>query len=333
MKLSGHSYDNEVFDSLLDQLKGDVILKSSEKKERDVPITGMDVFSSTTEDTLQQIRDEDLAFMAAELEFAASRAKVAVTRDDLAGFAREAKSAGLRGKKLERFAQKFCNDLQRQVAPPQGAMHAGGELNPRGIIPAGYPTEHGGPTDRQTGKFMGCSKNPNTIWDSEILQDMAKTAEKRQDMYGDEQIKLSQTADKAFRKGMKDAEWSEKQELLSDPHMLHDGIQNISTGKEAGTSQALPKNAMSMFDEDRDFSKIPGLTEGEKLGDDAAARALKAKEARQADQGIKGTTKANNSLDGLFVTAQRQDGIERSLDRAATDKLFDGLIDVINKKR
>ncbi len=332
MKLSGHSYDNEVFDSLLDQLAGDVVLKTAKKEKQEAPITGMDIFSSTTENTLQQIRDEELSFMAAELEFAADRAKIAITRDDLASFAREAKSNGLRGKKLERAAQVFCNDLQRRVAPPQGLMRVGNELNPRGIVPAGYPINEGGPTDNLTGKFLGCSKNPNSIWDSEILQDLAKKAESRQGMYGDEQIKQSQTANKEYRQAMKDEAWKEKQAELSDPHMLRKGIQNISTGQEVGTSQALPKNAMSMWSEDRDFANIPGKTEGEALRGNAEQRMLKAKEARQTPQDIQPAAKTNNTLDGLFVTAQRKDGKERSLERKAIDKLFDGLLDVINKK-
>lgn len=332
MKLSGHSYNNDVFNSLLDQLKGDVILKSAEK-EKNVPISGMDVFSSTTEDTLKTIRDEELAFMAAELEFAAERAKVALTQEDFVRFAQEAKVEGLRGKKLERAAQKFCNDLQRQITPPQGVMRIADTLNPRGVTPAGYPTEHGGPTDNLTGRFMGCSKNPNSIFDSEALQEIAKKSENYANMNGDEQIKLSQTSDKAFRQSMKDAEWKEKQEQLSDPNMLHDRIQNISTGKEVGTNQTLPKNAMSMFNNDRDFNNIPNKTEGEMLKESADQRAVKAQEARQTSQDIQPATKADNSLDGLFVTAQRKDGKERSLERSATDKLFDGLLDVINKKK
>ena len=48
MKLSGHSFDNDVFSSLMDGICKDVQLTKKAQKTTDAPITGMDVFSSTT---------------------------------------------------------------------------------------------------------------------------------------------------------------------------------------------------------------------------------------------------------------------------------------------
>ena len=102
MKFSGHTYDNDVFNSLLDGISKDVELKKTAETKQQAPIGGMDIFSSTTQETLNNVLEDELQEMASELQFAADRAKVAVTRDDLAKFAKIVQKDNLRGKQMER---------------------------------------------------------------------------------------------------------------------------------------------------------------------------------------------------------------------------------------
>ncbi len=323
MKLSGHTYKNDVFDSLLEGLKDDVVLKKEAKKEQQSPISSTDVFSSTTEDTLKGIHEDDLRTIAAELEFAADRAKIAVNGVDLLIFAKQAKHEGLRGKKLERAAQKFCNQINRDVQPPQGATKVSeisliDQLSPHLVTPAGYPADQIG--DRKTGGFLGMSKNPNTVWDSEALQRFAAKPELRKDMLGDEQI-----ADTRIREANKPAPPPQE---IPEEVMLKKDILNASTGQEAGTSQRLPDNTMSMFSNDRDFNSIPEKTAGEMLKEQAEARKQKSTEAKGEWNKTTPAKKADNAGASFFEEIPRS-----SVERAKLDTMFEGLINVINKKK
>jgi hypothetical protein len=330
MKLSGHSYDNAVFDSLLDGLSGDVVLKRANKNTEQPAISGTDVFSSTTEDTLRQVQADHLDFIAKELQFAADRAKVAISQEDLATFAKQAIDEGLRGKKLERAAQRFCNQLDREVAPPQGTMrnaHSPSLLdettNDHAVIPAGYDPEHG-QNDTRTGGYMGMSKNPNSIWDTEAMQRLA------QKKHGDEQIKESKEAQKQFRDDQKRAFWQGLQDSMSDPNVIKEkaaSVANVSTVESPGGNQNLPANSMSVFSNDRDFSNIPEQTQGEKLAEAVEARASKKAEAKEEWNQVKPATKADNSLESLLNKNADEVPARQNTHRAAVDRLFEGLID------
>lgn len=324
MKLSGHSYDNDIFNSLLDGLKDDVVLKKKASTKSQDEVSGMDVFSSTTEKTLQGIHEEDLKFIVAELQYAADAAKVAISQEDLLTFVDQVKKGSLRGKDMERAARKYCGNLQREIAPPQGATHRSEGLTDQLshlVTPAGYNPEFG-PSEHKAGGYMGMSKNPNTIWDSGELAKLAEKPYTRHEMYGDEKIKESHAKKEEFQKNMKDEQWQEKQAALSDENMLHKKVANVSTGKEIGTDQKLPGNAMSIFDNKRDFENIPEKTAGEQIKEQKEERATKIAEAKEEWNYTKSAMKTDNNGDFLFRTVEEKTKPERS----ASDKLFEELL-------
>lgn len=298
MKLSGHSYNNSVFSSLLDGLCKDVELKKTASKTAQSPITGMDMFSSTTEETLHQIQDEELESIAGELSFAADRAHVAVTRDDLAIFAKQAKQENLRGKKLERAAQKFCNDLNRKVAAPQcqSVLQKRNidQQSSHQIMTATYDPDSVNDGKMPEAKFLGCSKNPNTIWDSDALQRFAQIK------HGDEQIKDSKEAQKKFAEIKK----QEQTDNNIKPEVFKKGITNAgSSASDPVVNNNQKVNSMSIFNNDLDFANIPEQTEGEKIAQLAEQRAQKSAEAKAEWNQVKPPTKLNNSeyFDKLFT--------------------------------
>lgn len=299
MKLSGHSYDNDVFSSLLDGICEDVKVTKTAQKEPQAPIQGSDVFSSTTEDTLKQVQSEHLESIAAELQFAADRAKVAITRDDLATFAKTASQKNLRGKDLERTAQNFCNNLYRDVAPPQGAMRGSTGQGNHAIASATYdPRSH---NETRTGGYMGQTSNPNSIWDSTALQQMAQV------QTGDEKIADSKKARQEFKEAQKKEEWMQKQ-AQAESNPINKGITNMgSSPTEEVVNQNLPSNSMSVFSKDRDFNNIPMETDGERIAKLAAERASKVAEAKKDWNKVESAQKISNSdlFDKVFAEKQQ----------------------------
>ena len=294
MKLSGHNFDNDVFHSLLDGISKDVELKKTAQtaSQQDVG----EFFSSTTVNDMDEVHREELEFVAAELNFAAERAKVAIGAVDLAKFASQVQKENLRGKSLERAAQKYCNKLD-QVSSYSGTTSVDDLINQLAshrVTPAGYNPEHGA-NDSATGKFMGSSKNPNTIWDS------GKLAEQAQVPLGDEKIKASKQAEEEYRNQMKTAQWQELQDKHSDPEQVHKGITNAGTSTEEPiTDQKLPANTMSIFSDNRDFENIPDKTMGESIIADAEARANKKAASNDESRDIQTPKNTRNALDSLF---------------------------------
>lgn len=298
MKLSGHSYDNEVFESLLDGLNKDIELKKTAQTKTEPDFLGSNLFSSTTADSLNIVRSDELDFIASELVFAADKAKIDVNAEDLAKFAASCQREGLRGKKLERAAQKYCNNLDRELSYNGVTKLSGGDLIDQlashRVIPAGYNPEHGQDNSR-TGKFMGSIRNPNTIWDTDAMQRQAQIA------LGDEQIKQSKKAEKDYRLQMKTAQWQEHQDKLSTPDLLQKGIRNA--GSSDVPEVAIPKAptaSMSMFSSDRDFENIPASTLGEEIVAQAEARANKRAESLDIPRDIQRPMKAKDGIDKLF---------------------------------
>lgn len=327
MKLSGHNFDNGTFDSLLEGLSGDVVLKKQASKPQQENISGSNVFSSTTEEDLNAIHEEDLKFIASELQFAADNAKVAVTQQDLAKFAKQVTNEKLRGKNMERAARKFCSELQRAVADPQGPTRRSASLTDQmhGVVPAGYNPDEG-PNDSKTAGYMGMSKNPNTIWDSGSLSQFAEKPQNQADMLGDEQIKQSQEQRKEYRQAMKDEQWQEKQDMLSDENMLHNKIASTHTGNEQGTGQALPENGMSMFNGNRDFENIPDKTAGETLKEAASERANKSAAAKGEWNKVEPAKKADNTLPSFFAGDTQEVDPNSASQRESIDKVFESLL-------
>jgi len=297
MQLSGHNFANSTFDSLLDGISKDVELKKTAQKAVKHEVDNF--FSSTTADDLASIQRDELDFIANELSFAASRSKVAVDVQDLAKFASQVSKQGLRGKALERAAQKYCSELDREVAAPQGATKLSAndlmdQIGSNKIVSAGYDPEVGA-NDSITGRFMGSSKNPNTIWDSEALTKQAQVA------LGDEQIKESKQAQEDYRTKMKTEQWEELQEKHSDPEQVHKGITNAGTSvEEEVVAQNLPQNSMSIFSDDRDFENIPENTIGEEIIAQAEARANKKLASKDEHRDIQKPMNTKDALDKLF---------------------------------
>ncbi len=303
MKLSGHSYSNNVFESLLNGISGGV-----EKQAQQSPISGMDMFSSTTENDLFGIQEEHLQTIAGELEFAADRSNVDITKDHLNVFAKEVIQEGLRGKQLERAAQKFCNKISHLTASPIGdtrntlSSDLLDNANASAVVPAGYNTQYG-QNDTTTAGYMGMSKNPNTIWDSGQLEKSASIPT------NDEVIKSSKEDQVNFAKSQKQQYWENLQAGASQDGVIHEkaaSVTSVATKESSGT-QKLPENAMSVLSEDRDFTNIPNQTVGETIKEAAEERSTK-KEASKDEW--------NKSVPSMKVNA-----------RSSVDKIFEGLAD------
>ena len=296
MKLSGHNFNNDVFGSLLDGLSKDVELKKTAQVNTAPDVS--EFFSTATTETLNAIHEEELNFMASELAFAAEKSRVAVTTEDLAKFACQSRIDGLRGKALERAARKYCSKLDMSTNL-SGTLKISAndlidQLASHRVVPAGYNPEHG-LNDSSTGKFMGSSKNPNTIWDTDALQRQAQIA------LGDEKIKASKKAEEEYRNQMKTAQWQELQDKNSDPELIHKGITNAGTSlEEPVTGQNLPANSMSIFSENRDFENIPKQTAGEEIVAQAEARANKKAASNDEPRDIQNPMNTRSSLDSLF---------------------------------
>lgn len=296
MKLSGHNFDNDVFNSLLDGISKDVELKKSAQTAATPDVS--DFFSSTTVSNLEHVQRDELESIADELTFAADRAKVAVNTEDLAKFAAQATRDGLRGKKLERAAQKYCSALDREIAAPKPAMKLASDLinqlASHQVIPAGYNPEHGS-NNSVTGKFMGSSKNPNTIWDTDALTRQAQIA------LGDEKIKASKQAQEDHKLKMKTEQWEELQNKHSEPGQLHKGITNTGTSETTEVAgQNLPANSMSIFSDNRDFENIPNNTVGEDIIAQAEARANKKIASNDEARDIQKPMNTKDALDRIF---------------------------------
>ena len=340
MRLSGHNYNNSVSDSLLDNLINNLekradgqntTQKVAHKLSSDAVGDAMN-FTSVTEDTLRGVQSDHLDFIAKELAFAAEKSRIAISEQDFVRFASQVIDEGLRGKKLERAAARFCNDLGRDSAPPQGTTrtrYAGQSMfdeqsSNHSVIPAGYNPQHG-QNDRKTGGYMGQSRNPNTIWDTEAMQRLA------QQKFGDEKIKESRQAQEAYRHNQKLSFWTELQERLEHPDVIQQktaSVANISTVAKSAGNQQLPSNAMSMFSNEREFENIPEQTEGEKIAKAAWLRAQK-KEASvqsQSQEPIQPARKADNTLSGMFAQAEGEVPQRTNTHRVSVDKIFEGLL-------
>lgn len=335
MKLSGHNYNNDVFASLLDGLKDDVVLKKEAQKKR-APQVDFN-FTQTTEDTFKGVLEEELRFIASELLFAAKQASINVTGDDLRKFAHYAKQEGLRGKGLERAARRYCNEMQREIAPPQGTTRIDAETLIRQagastIIP--MDVRGGELNQTHKGGFMGMSKNPNTIWDSESLHKMAQEPDQHQDKMGDEQIAASKEAKKAYADDQKTQFWQSLQDQLSDPQNLHDGVTPVHTQASSDFNPNIPENSMSMFSNDRDFENLPAKTSGEVLRQQAEERAEKKAQAKAEWNNVAASKKADNTGNFVFDDANAEvpnTGHRTSVHRSAVDKIFEGLANQMEK--
>lgn len=297
MKLSGHKYDNDVFNSLLNGLLKDVELKKDAQTNPEASGDSF-AFSSVTAANMADIRSDQLEFVASELSFAADKAKIVIGPEDLAKFASQIQKQNLRGKAVERAAQQYCNQIDREVAYTGSTKLSGQDLIDKlashKVTPAGYNPAHGA-NNSHTGKYMWSSKNPNTIWDTDALEKQAQVA------LGDEKIKASKKAQKEHRLAMKTAQWEELQEKHSK-EQLHKGISNTGTSETIPvTNQKSPANTMSIFSDNRDFENIPQQTIGEDIIAQAEARANKKQAAKDGmDASSQKPMNTRNALDKLF---------------------------------
>ena len=331
MKLSGHSYDNDVMGSLLDGIVKDVVFTKAAQtntRQQEVPITGMDIFSSATDADFRNVQNEELRNIIGELEFAADRAHVGIAREHVIAFAKEAMNDGLRGKNLERAAQKFCNRVATEEAPPTGdtrnslSSNLLDNANDHAVIPAGYNPEYG-QNEHKAGKFMGQSRNPNSIWDSGKLAELATKPT------GDEQIKQSKEAKTQFAKDQKQQHWEELQKNLANEEVIQSkvaSVTNVSTVEHVG-NQNMPTNSMDIWGKNG-FDDLPEQTAGESIKQSEEEVTMKKEAARKewdkSEPAKKAETKLLDEVLGNPVD-------RKSVHRASVDKLFDGLADFNGK--
>lgn len=301
---SKHNYDNDVFKSLLEGMKDDIIIKTASKQETKSPISGMDIFSSTTENNLYGIQKEEFEAITNELQFAADKAKIALTQNDFQVFASRAYKDNLTGKKLERAAKLYCNNINRAIADPQSTTKLSSDVlydmvSQHKVISASCASDGINET-KSSGKFMGSIRNPNTIWDTEALSRYASVK------HADEMIKEAKTKQEETRQANKQVEWKELSEALSSPNMIGKGIIKAAdtTAPEQNSNRKVASNEMSIFDNDRDFSQIPEKGSAEMIKQAAQERAEKSKNAKSEWNGVKPCKKMSDSLENLFNNLQ-----------------------------
>lgn len=301
MQITKHAY-GQVFDSLLEGLKGDVVLTKTAAKKADPVLTGMDVFSATTESAMKGIQEDEFNAIINELQFAADNAKIALNEEDVSNFVARAYKDNMRGKTLEREASRYCNQINREVATPESATKLNAELlfdlvTHHKVVNASYNPESMSET-QASGRYMGCVRNPNSIWDTEALQRYAV------EKHGDERIKEAQVKKEEMVKTAKQEMWNEMQEKLTDPNMVNKGITKAAdtTAAEPAGNQKLAANAMSMFSEERDFQNIPEKSVGDMIKEAAEKRSGKSKtaEAKAEWNKVEPAKKTTDKLDTLF---------------------------------
>lgn len=291
MKFSGHNYNNAVFDSLLDAIKSEIPLE----KKASAPQIDLG-YTKKTQANFDGIVEEELKFIANELTFAAKEAHVELSPEDLVEFSKQAKKDNLKGKKLERAARAYCNTIAKDNFIPQGTTKLSSrELidQAKSIIPASLP--NGEMNKSHKGAFMGQSKNPNSIWDSEALTKLATSDIK----FGDEQISESKEKIKKFAESIK-----RNKPEINDKDVIRDKIVPAHTTKTASFNPNLGNNHLSVFSDDRDFNKISEVDNKQIT-----------KQAKKEQEEIKTAARKNFTIQGTSKIDSR----------SAIDKLFDNL--------
>ena len=159
------------------------------------------------------------------------------------------------------------------------------------IVPA---TEASGEMNNShKGAFLGQSKNPNSIWDSEALTKLASN--EKEQPFGDEQIKASKEKIAKFAKYMREKAVEDVE--LSNKKILP------SANETSGTHNPnLGNRHLSVFSDDRDFSKIASTDNKELIKEAKEERKNKKNASKNEWNHIKGATKLSNrsSLDKYF---------------------------------
>lgn len=306
MKLSGHSFNNSVFNSLLNGLSKDIELKKGAETIPHPKVDGTEVFSSNTINNFKDVQLDQLQFVANELAFAADKAKIEIDESDLAKFASQIQNEGLRGKDLERAASKYCNDLDRAIRSPQGhttlsANELIDKLASHKIVPAGYDPNKGS-NNSQTGSYMGSIRNPNTIWDTDAMHRYAsKQDDGAKSPFGDERIQKSAQEQAEYKTSMTDnTPTKEEYDQQTEVAKMQAKVVSSASTEVSASNPPIPTNAMSMFDNQRDFENIPDSTVGEEIVAKAEARANKKNSAQKEEKDIQRPMNTKDSLNRLF---------------------------------
>lgn len=216
-----------------------------------------------------------------------------VTEDSLLGVSRsllefakrEEKKAEAEPKKAERedwqeikAARKLDNNQAVQSRFADAILSAGGSGK-------GGISNLGG-SSRQYG-----SRTQNSIFDSEVLDRLAKEPDNR------EKTKEEKLSRDQYRNTL-------RQETLDS---MVEGLKNVETRKDStvtnlgefvarSSNYTPPRNNISMFDDDKNFSRVPDKTEGEI--DKDLSRQPREKDTSWRE--VKGSSRINNVLDNLF---------------------------------
>lgn len=168
----------------------------------------------------------------------------------------------------ESVASRFSNAiLSAGVSGEGGVSNNGGSSN-----------QHGGQTQ-------------NSIFDPNVLDRIAKTPDNKEKTAEEKQDR------EHYQNSLKQERLDSMIESLSDVDTRKDAtVTNVGEFSERSSSYKLPKNNISMFDDDRDFSRVPEKTDGEI--DKDMSRAAKVKD--DSWKRVEGTSKRTSVLDNLF---------------------------------
>lgn len=305
MKITRNSYDNDVFTSLLNNLNKDFIVEKRASENSNVvkqsEVEQSEFFTKVTADNLAPAYELEIDNIAQEVTFAADRSRLVVAQDDFARFAKSAIQNQWKGKKLQREAQKFCHQVGREVDGPQGIQRLSTKdllenMSPHKIVSASYnPSTDSGINNSSTGKYLGCSKNPNTIWDTDALMKQASVA------LDGEKMLANKKAEAEKRENLKKAHWQELQDQSEAGNQVRNRILSASDGIGTNaTDKPLPINAMGIFGDHKDFGNIPDRTMGEKLAKTNKERSQKREESRSDWDKTQAPKNTRSALDFLF---------------------------------
>jgi len=313
MTLSKNSSDNETVDELLGQLIDKVEEKTAESSIGSPSEQSETFFQSFTEGDMTGVRREFLNDVGKELLYAANRAGVNISETDLAKFATDAWNNNTRGRNLELQARGYCRKLADIEANPKpGTTRVAGNsetdrFNPHRITSGSFV-----PNENRQG-YIGMSKSPNSIWDSEAIIRLA------QEKGGDEKIKESHQARQDYKEAQK---FKERFQRENKEAPMDTGVQRSASALDGMNERNDPPvSGLRILSEDRDFNNVPDLTEGEKIK--ARRRDEKVAKAKKELEILKGTTKVDNSASSLFGINEPSDGMS-SIERKGMDNLFGG---------
>jgi len=150
----------------------------------------------------------------------------------------------------------------------------------------GKITDIGGPS-----KQLGSETN-NSIWDTNVLNKLKESKDNK------EKTIESKEKINRLRNSFKQDRMDQMVESLHEVDNRKDAtVKSIQERESCLGDCKLPKNNISIFDKEKDFSRVPEKTDGELVTEKIHAAAG---EKDDSWKDVRGQTKRNNTLDNLF---------------------------------